>query len=226
MTNKKKNDVGCKTVLQYPSPEKPHIETVLVPVSTKKTSTKVQVKKPQIRINGSKGHEYVQIKGVFVTTISEGWVTVGPATPRNLGFAARMAEEDLVGSLENQITNIGRKHGILKDKKDMEEFKMGNPNKQPFRNEWSENPQQDAAEEEYDKLRKDMLARDSKAFDNRRKRDEKAVRKMMSKLRVKRRVLVQQKGLTMKDAEHIAAKTGKKITGETDGPEGKYWVLE
>jgi hypothetical protein len=39
-------------------------------------------------------------------------------------------------------------------------------------------------------------------------------------------VFLEQKGISREEAENVASKMDRKIVGETNGPEGKYWILE
>jgi hypothetical protein len=112
-----------------------------------------------MRINGAKGHYYVQVKDA-----TGRWETVGELNAKNLGLAFGMMMED-VNELEKiRVQAQGIKHGAIYDPDSLKEF------------EEAAKDREGRAENEIEMFRKSTAKT--------RKERKKAMRKLVSKLKI------------------------------------------
>jgi hypothetical protein len=150
------SDYGCKQTLQPTSKHKGRGQF------------------PAIRINKAKGHSYVQVKGYRGMN---NWVTVGKATPKNLGYAERIVRDSSKSRVSDEINELGKIHGLLDTKESKQEYSDAS-REHPF---VDYNIHEDELETAFDEAEK-FHEKSTKSMHRTRERQGKAAKKAMKKL--------------------------------------------
>jgi hypothetical protein len=189
-----RNDVSCKATLQ----------------PTLKKEYKSKGSWPAMRINKSKGIEYVQVKGYYGNT----WLTVGKASPENLGYARRIVEDLCSSRIRDTAKELGTNHGLLDTKEKRDAYDNTSEN-HGLR--WNMTDEDYKIEEELDNIKEKMYKQYRENFHRKVLREQRRNKQAMRKLQKNLQLPKPKKEEIPKDLLEKALKEHRTIVYETDG---------